>query len=190
MDGGISKTRAPSRRHRRRRALRAALTPGVVLALAAALAGSVQVPESSVLANGPAPAGPIDTSTLPTAPTIPPVTVPGGLPVPGARVVRGPASISPPRSPLVATSAAPIPQAALTAYQSAAVVIDAADPTCHLDWTLLAGIGQIESDHGQVGGSSLDAAGVAHPSIIGPRLDGRHGTSVVHDTDAGRLDGD
>jgi hypothetical protein len=187
-------TRAPSGTHRRR-VLRAAFTPWVVVGLGAALAGSVQVPGHSVLANGTAAAAPGGTSptaqTAPTFPTVPPVTVPGGPAVAGTPVVRGPASVSPPHaSPLVATTVQPIPQAALTAYQSAAVVIDTADPTCHLDWALLAGIGQIESDHGQVGGSSLDAAGVAHPSIIGPRLDGRQSTSVVRDTDAGRLDGD
>ncbi len=55
---------------------------------------------------------------------------------------------------------------------------------------LLAAIGRVESDHGRFGGSSLDAQGVGRPAMIGPRLDGRNGTSVVRDTDAGRLDHD
>ena len=68
--------------------------------------------------------------------------------------------------------------------------MDSADRSCTLDWSLLAAIGQVESDHGRVGGSHLNARGVAHPAIIGPRLDGRHGTSRVRDTDAGREDRD
>jgi hypothetical protein len=68
-------------------------------------------------------------------------------------------------------------------------VIDVADPGCHLDWTLLAAIGQVESDHGQVGGSHLDRNGVAHPPIYGPLLDGRNGVAMISDTDAGRIDG-
>ena len=142
-------------------------------------------PSQDVLADGPTPVGPVAASG-----TEQPVTVPEGFQIPGASDVRAPASVSAPapRPPLWARSRSR--SAALAAYQRAAVVIDTADHSCRLDWTLLAGIGQVESDHGQVGGSQLDSHGVAHPSIIGPRLDGRHGTSVVRDTDAGRLDGD
>jgi hypothetical protein len=88
------------------------------------------------------------------------------------------------------TDTANIPGIAMAAYQRAAVVIGAADPSCGLDWALLAAIGQVESDHGQFGDSHLDVNGVARPPIIGLRLDGRHGTSRIDDTDAGRLDGD
>ena len=43
-----------------------------------------------------------------------------------------------------------IPSAALTAYQRAEIVINAADTTCHLPWQLVAAIGRVESDHGRV----------------------------------------
>ncbi|GAB7006221.1 hypothetical protein JCM18899A_36940 [Nocardioides sp. AN3] len=90
----------------------------------------------------------------------------------------------------VSVSADTIPPVALAAYQRAATVIDAADRTCRLDWTLLAAIGRVESDHGRHGGSQLSAVGEATPAIIGPALTGRAGTVLVKDTDGGRLDGD
>ncbi len=163
--------------------MRALATPCVVAVAAAFMVADGQVPEQAVLADGPA-------SPSATAPVAPPATVPPGVHLPGTRAVRSPASVSPPDTFPAGLGLQSIPEPALAAYQRAAVVIDAADHTCRLDWTLLAGIGQVESDHGQFGGSRLDSDGVARPSIIGVRLDGRHGTSVVHDTDAGRLDGD
>lgn len=88
-----------------------------------------------------------------------------------------------------ATTTRSIPPAALAAYQRAVSVINASDPSCGLDWELLAAIGRVESDHGNHGNSSLDANGVARPAIIGAALDGR-GTQRIDDTDAGQLDGD
>ncbi len=82
------------------------------------------------------------------------------------------------------------PARALEAYRRAATVLARADPTCGLSWPLLAAIGAVESDHGQVGGSALDDAGVAHPAILGPPLDGTSSTSRIDDTDHGDLDGD
>ena len=83
-----------------------------------------------------------------------------------------------------------IPAIALAAYQRAATVIDTADRACHLDWSLLAAIGRIESDHGSHAGSQLSATGLATPGIVGPALTGLGGTALMKDTDAGRLDGD
>jgi hypothetical protein len=51
-----------------------------------------------------------------------------------------------------------------------------------LPWWLLAGIGEVESAHGGVGGSSLDVEGVVAPPIIGPSVPG------LADTDGGRWD--
>jgi hypothetical protein len=185
MAGGNGSTRSPSRTHRGRRRFRAAATPWFVAALAAALVGGGRVPSQNVLADGPTPSNPVADSG-----TEQPVTEPEGFQIPGASDVRAPASVSANGTPASALGAQSIPEVALAAYQRAAVVIDTADLSCRLDWTLLAGIGQVESDHGQVGGSHLNSHGVAHPAIIGPRLDGTHGTSVVRDTDAGHLDGD
>ncbi|MEZ5096280.1 MAG: hypothetical protein R2731_09225 [Nocardioides sp.] len=83
-----------------------------------------------------------------------------------------------------------IPDVALAAYQRAATVANAADAGCHVPWELIAAVGRVESNHGRFGGSRLDADGVAMPPILGVRLDGRHGTSTIADTDAGELDGD
>jgi membrane-bound lytic murein transglycosylase B len=87
-------------------------------------------------------------------------------------------------------SADGIPAAALSAYQRAAQVIDAADKTCHLDWTLIAAIGRVESDHGRYGGNALDGNGISRPGIYGIPLDGTNGTQKIRDTDAGQYDDD
>ncbi|RYU15589.1 lytic transglycosylase domain-containing protein [Nocardioides iriomotensis] len=83
-----------------------------------------------------------------------------------------------------------LPQAALSAYQDAAATLASTDPGCHLPWTLLAGIGRVESDHGRYGGSVLATDGVSRPEIIGVALNGKGPVAAIHDTDGGRLDGD
>ncbi|HEX3931124.1 MAG TPA: lytic murein transglycosylase [Nocardioides sp.] len=169
----------------RRGPVRAALSSGVVAVLAAALVTGGRDPSTQMLATADgAPTG--QTAGAAQAPaTVPPVE----LPHPSGQAVRAPASASRP-DPSGLPDVQGVPAVALTAYQRAAAVIDAADPSCRLDWATLAAIGDVESDHGQVGGSSLSSDGIAHPAIVGPRLDGKHGTSLVRDTDAGRLDGD
>jgi membrane-bound lytic murein transglycosylase B len=118
-----------------------------------------------------------------------------------SRTVREPASLMPSHAldrgiagrvhRAVETAAASgIPEVALTAYLRAATVIDAADSTCHLPWQLVAAIGRVESDHGRARGSALTDRGIDRPAVFGPRLDGRHGTVVIEDTDAGRYDHD
>lgn len=82
------------------------------------------------------------------------------------------------------------PDRALEAYQRASTAMDDADPDCGLSWPLLAAIGSIESDHGRAGASVLSPEGVAHPPILGPRLDGAASTARLSDTDQGTLDGD
>ena len=70
----------------------------------------------------------------------------------------------------------------MNAYQRAALVLASARPTCHLDWSVLAAIGQIESDHGRSGGATLQPDGSSSRLI--------RGVAVGRDTDAGQLDGD
>lgn len=41
-----------------------------------------------------------------------------------------------------------------------------------LPWTVLAGIGKVESNHGRYGGASMDDSGTVTPPILGPVLDG------------------
>ena len=69
-----------------------------------------------------------------------------------------------------------IPVTALEAYAYAARVAEVENPKCHLSWTTLAGIGQIESHHGTYARATLAANGDTYPPIRGVRLDGSGGT--------------
>jgi hypothetical protein len=72
------------------------------------------------------------------------------------------------------TGSAAVPARAAQAYQ-------AAGGRCPgLDWTLLAVIGAVETNHGRHAGADLDpATGEARPWIFGPRLDGTGGTAAI-----------
>lgn len=83
-----------------------------------------------------------------------------------------------------------IPRAALQAYGYAARVLEGTAPECGLTWTLLAGIGFVESSHGRYGGADLDATGRPSIPIRGLALDGSDGVKRIEDTDGGELDGD
>jgi hypothetical protein len=84
-----------------------------------------------------------------------------------------------------------IPVLALRAYREAAAWASGFDPGCGLSWTVLAGIGRIESHHGTYGGAAtrFSAGGTVSPPILGPPLDGR-GVARIPDSDGGRWDGD
>lgn len=81
-----------------------------------------------------------------------------------------------------------IPPTARDAYREAASALAADSPKCGLRWTLLAGLGQVVSNHAQEVGLRPD--GTTRRPILGPRLDGSPGVAKVPDTDDGRLDGD
>ncbi len=83
-----------------------------------------------------------------------------------------------------------LPSAARRAYERAAQAMGSIDPACQLPWTLLAGVGRVESDHGRYGGSVLGENGVSHPLIIGVALNGVGPVAAIHDTDDGLLDKD
>ncbi|MGH3363020.1 MAG: lytic murein transglycosylase [Nocardioides sp.] len=83
-----------------------------------------------------------------------------------------------------------LPAAARRAYVDAARAMAGIDPACQLPWTLLAGVGRVESDHGRYGGSVLGKDGVSHPLIIGVALNGIGPVAAIRDTDNGRLDKD
>lgn len=70
------------------------------------------------------------------------------------------------------------------------IYIDAASQCAGLSWTVIAGIGKVESNHGRYGGATIDDAGNVRPRIIGIPLNGTNGTAVIRDTDNGRLDND
>jgi hypothetical protein len=114
---------------------------------------------------------------------------------------EGPASVSvaepatPQRTPWSANSirfrraGSDIPAAFFAAYRHGAELVNAVS-ACHLDWTLLAAIGKIESNHGTIGRDTSGAGSRRVGDIYGIRLDGSHGTSRIADTDDGKLDGD
>lgn len=79
---------------------------------------------------------------------------------------------------------------ALDAYRNAAAFIGAEQPDCRLAWTVLAGIGRVESRHGTYGGAQVRADGTTSRRIIGIALDGSPGVMNIADTDGGALDGD
>ncbi|GAA4931953.1 lytic murein transglycosylase [Actinoplanes utahensis] len=83
-----------------------------------------------------------------------------------------------------------IPVVAVQAYGYAELVTARTTPGCHLNWTTLAAIGQVESAHGSHNGAVLGADGVAEPKIYGLPLDGRGGRQLIADTDRGVLDQD
>ena len=82
-----------------------------------------------------------------------------------------------------------IPSTVLAAYKAAEAALAASNPSCHLPWTLVAGIGRVESGHAS--GGRVDGVGTTNGRILGPRLDGGTvGTATIRDSDAGALDGD
>jgi membrane-bound lytic murein transglycosylase B len=83
-----------------------------------------------------------------------------------------------------------IPVRALEAYATAEAKVAADDPGCRLHWSTLAGIGFVESHHGQIGGRSLGADGRPSDPIFGIALNGGPAIQAIRDTDGGRLDRD
>ncbi|MCT7657318.1 lytic transglycosylase domain-containing protein [Mycobacterium deserti] len=82
-----------------------------------------------------------------------------------------------------------MPVAALEAYAYAARVAEVENPDCRLEWTTLAGIGQVESHHGTYRGAAIEPNGDVEPPIRGVRLDGTNGNLEIVDNDGGQ-DGD
>ena len=78
-----------------------------------------------------------------------------------------------------------LPLVAIDAYRTGASF----GATCGIDWTTLAGIGWIESQHGTYHGARLGVDGVLSDPILGIRLDGSRSALIV-DSDGGALDGD
>ena len=100
-------------------------------------------------------------------------------------------AIPPPTVPVVtALGASGIPEIALRAYVNAARSVAVSNPSCHLDWSVLAAIGRVESNHGRFGGAELRADGSGTRPIRGIPLDGRPGVARILDTDGGVFDGD
>jgi membrane-bound lytic murein transglycosylase B len=87
-----------------------------------------------------------------------------------------------------AASSTGIPLRAVLGYAGATVAVNAEQPLCHLTWTTIAAIGNVESGHGTHADSSISRNGVTQPPIYGPLLDGT-AYDAVTDTDGGQFDG-
>jgi membrane-bound lytic murein transglycosylase B len=98
-------------------------------------------------------------------------------------VARVPASTSvEPPKPIVKSD---IPAIALSAYRNAEHEMATTDPACGIDWTVLAGIGRVESTHAY--GGITDGHGTAVKPIYGPVLDGSlPGNEIIIQSSAGR----
>jgi len=84
-----------------------------------------------------------------------------------------------------------IPPVAYDAYRSAADAAATITESCEVEWTIVAGIAQVESRHGRIDGEhEVSATGDVEPPIRGRQLDGTRGTQTIADTDEGELDGD
>ncbi|MDT4993440.1 MAG: hypothetical protein QOH97_3332 [Actinoplanes sp.] len=170
----------------------------VLLVGAAGTAGAYLVPKA--LEAGPSPsatpgfgldagAGGVPSFSAPTgvvssAPTVPGATTPVPV-VGGAR----PADALVGWAQQVGTRAG-IPVVAVEAYGYAELVAAKRTPTCHLSWTTIAALGQVESAHGSANGAVLGADGSARPPIYGLPLDGKGGRQLIKDTDQGTIDRD
>lgn len=69
-----------------------------------------------------------------------------------------------------------VPEPAVRAYARAMLM---APSSCQIGWTTLAGIGWVESQHGTLGGRTLDADGRSSSTILGPALDGRGPVAAI-----------
>ena len=158
-----------------------------VLLVAAARVMPLDLPTGATSAQV-APAGPGQQSVEPQT------TIAGGLQLATAAERNRKITVSSAKGKHVWTASAlaehDLPSAAMRAYRRAAVTINSEQPGCHLPWSLLAGIGRVESDHGRYGGSTLGSDGVPRPAIVGIALNGVGPVAAIHDTDGGRFDGD
>jgi len=119
---------------------------------------------------------------LPAASALPPAQVPPAAgPDAGSPFAEWAGRVS----PVTGVSAR-----ALVAYGAAQTTVTAEQPSCHLSWATLAGIANIESQHGTYQGRTLGADCRSTPPIIGIPLDGGPKVRAIPDTDRGALDGD
>lgn len=143
------------------------------------VAGALEDPAGSVVTGAP----PSDLAPADTEPVAAPTTVPDW-------VFGEPTSIGLPGIPTPELPDGPlgIPGVALDAYQFAEQTLADARPGCRLSWSMLAGIGRIESNHASQG--RVDVFGNTLGPILGPQLDGSPGMAAIPDTDHGVLDQD
>ncbi|SFE30541.1 Membrane-bound lytic murein transglycosylase B [Blastococcus tunisiensis] len=183
--GGAHAPTPPLRRRARRRWVLAA---GVVAACTAMVAPPADSPDLVAVGHADDGAVPRALSTRWAIPALSEGAPRGAttLPATPARV----AGTEPaPEAVVTGLAANGIPNVALNAYRVAAARMASAKPGCGIDWSLLAGIGRVESNHGRYGGAVLAPNGSATPKILGPALDGGR-FAYIGDSDGGVWDGD
>ena len=173
--------------HTDRRVLTSAAVTAGAIAVLVSVGLTVDTGRTTERPGGPPDIAPVaETSTrTPTVPSATRSSEPSPSAAPTAVEDPGAAHIAPatiPDGPLG------IPGIALDAYHRATDRLNSEKPACEMDWTVLAGIGQVESGQGR---GRFDVHGNTIGRILGPRLDGSlPGTAVITDTDRGRFDGD
>lgn len=174
----------------------------VLLLGAAGTAGAYLVPEAlqAQPAPRPTPGLPLEAAPpalpAPTGSTVlPSIPAASGLPTPSAASTLPGVTGARPADALagwaqqVGTRVG-IPVVAVEAYGYAELVLSRTAPNCHLSWTTIAALGEVESAHGSAGGAVLGADGSVQPPVYGLPLDGKGGRQLIRDTDQGTIDGD
>jgi len=78
-----------------------------------------------------------------------------------------------------------ISETAIAAYGDATLLLTHTQPSCHLGWSTLAGVGTIESANGTIGGRQLLASGLSTTPITGPALNGAGGYAAIGNGNGG-----
>jgi membrane-bound lytic murein transglycosylase B len=160
----------------------AALAVGLTLVLAGSTSPLPRSDANDAATETPTPSPsepPASFTDVQARPSAPRTAAPRAL-APAVRVAA--AQGSPRQVAASRVSQSRVPTVLLSAYRAAA---GSAPAACHLQVSLLAAIGEVES--GSLVGRPLDAQ--HRTSIFGPVLDG-HGFAAIPDTDNGRWDGD
>ncbi|SDP51418.1 lytic murein transglycosylase [Lentzea jiangxiensis] len=118
----------------------------------------------------------------------PGAAAPGSAPSPGSASTASPNPVEEWATRVAGKT--DIPVRALRAYATADLTMQRDAPACRISWATLAGIGRVESHHGNINGARLQADGLPSRPIIGIPLDGGPGIKAIRDTDRGLLDGD
>ncbi len=184
-----------------------ALAPWAVIGIYSAMSGPALAPNAALTASSTAPPVPSLDETIeivpldsppPTASTQTQVAPVGLMTLHSEQQLVAVAnrSVATTGLPIVPTVAVPlgatsIPRIPLIAYVYAAQRQQKLSSYCNLNWSTLAAIGYIESDHAKRGGSASPSwNGISNPHILGPELDGTDGYARISDSDHGALDGD
>ncbi|NLE80181.1 MAG: murein transglycosylase [Rhodococcus sp.] len=154
----------------------AGATPKVPFLVAASIDAAAAEPEADLVPQ--AEKAPEAPPALPDPADIPPPPAPEPAPV----------QATPTLPTSIAAGALGIPEINLAAYQNAERILAVENPGCGMYWTLIAGIGRVESTHAYDG--KTDAQGNMLEPVLGPVLNGSlAGNAVIADTDNGALDG-